>query len=103
MAAVIGYGNLIDSAALGGTLTNAANLKTRYLTQTASGGTPPSAFLPLSQTSRPWVGMTTLGSDVYACVYGGDIYRQIGGTGNFVALGQAPRYWVGMTDRKSVV
>lgn len=38
MAAVIGYGNLINSATLGGTLTNAANLKTRYLTQKATAG-----------------------------------------------------------------
>ena len=103
MAAVIGYGNLIDSATLGGTLTNAANLKTRYLTQTASGGTPPSAFLPLSQASRQWRSMTTLGSDVYASVDGGDIYRQIGGTGNFVALGQTARVWYGMTTRGSDV
>ncbi|HQE60204.1 MAG TPA: hypothetical protein PLA54_13530, partial [Spirochaetota bacterium] len=30
-------------------------------------------YLPLSQTPRNWSGMTTLGSDVYACVFNGDI------------------------------
>ena len=37
--------------------------------------------------------MTTLGSDVYAATYGGDISKQTGGTGNFVALGQTARTW----------
>src|SRR5574344_1473135 len=37
----------------------------------------------LSQTSRSWSGMTTLGNDVYACVYNGDIYKQTGGIGDF--------------------
>ncbi|MFZ1019774.1 MAG: hypothetical protein WAN61_02190, partial [Minisyncoccia bacterium] len=31
--------------------------------------------------------------NVYATVSGGDIYEQIGGTGNFVALGQTSRNW----------
>ena len=34
--------------------------------------------------------------DVYADVDGGDIYKQTGGTGNFVALSQTSRYWYGM-------
>ena len=51
----------------------------------------------LNQTSRQWRGMTTLGTDVYACVNGGDIYKQTGGTGNFIALGQVSRNWDGMT------
>ena len=51
----------------------------------------------LDQTTRQWYGMTTLGTDVYACVLGGDIYKQTNGTGNFVALGQTSRNWVGMT------
>ena len=41
--------------------------------------------------------MTTLGTDVYACVYEGDIYKQTNGTGNFVGLQQTPRNWYGMT------
>ncbi len=41
--------------------------------------------------------MTTLGDDVYACVYYGDIYKQTGGVGDFIALGQASRDWRGMT------
>ena len=55
------------------------------------------SFSGLSQTPRLWHGMTTLGSDVYACVIGGDIYKQSGGVGNFIALGQTSREWVGMT------
>ena len=76
MAAVIGYGNLIDTAMLGGTFTDLANLQTRYLAQKATSEAQVSSFLPLSQTTRDWLGMTTLGTDVYACVYGGDIYKQ---------------------------
>lgn len=38
MTAVIGYGNLIDTATLSGTVTNSANIKTRYLAQKASAG-----------------------------------------------------------------
>jgi uncharacterized Zn-binding protein involved in type VI secretion len=34
--------------------------------------------------------------NVYACVLGGDIYMQTGGSGDFVALGQTARDWVGM-------
>ena len=41
--------------------------------------------------------MTTLGTDVYASVYGGDIYKQTNGTGNFVGLQQQSRNWRGMT------
>ena len=54
-------------------------------------------YLPLSQTSRNWHGMTTLGTNVYACVAPGDIYKQTGGTGDFVALGQTSLNWTGMT------
>jgi hypothetical protein len=54
-------------------------------------------FTALGQTARSWYEMTTLGNDVYACVYGGDIYKQTGGIGNFQALGQTARGWVGMT------
>ena len=41
--------------------------------------------------------MTTLGTDIYACVNGGDIYKQTNGAGNFLPLGQTSRQWVGMT------
>ena len=47
--------------------------------------------------------MTTRGSDVYGCEFGGDIYKQTGGTGNFVALGQTTRRWTGMTTLGSDV
>ena len=59
-----------------------------------AGGTFASA---LGQTSRGWVGMTTLGTDVYACVSPGDIYKQTNGTGDFLPLGQTSRQWRGMT------
>ena len=36
--------------------------------------------------------------DVYACVDGGDIYKQTGGVGNFIPLGQTSRIWSGMTS-----
>jgi hypothetical protein len=51
------------------------------------------AFVALSQTSRLWRAMATLGTDVYATVYAGDIYKQTGGAGNFVATGQTSRNW----------
>ena len=41
--------------------------------------------------------MTVLGSNVYAGVENGDIYKQTNGTGNFVALGQTSRRWWSMT------
>jgi hypothetical protein len=41
--------------------------------------------------------MTTLGNDVYVCVYGGDIYKQTNGTGDFVAMNQTNRAWRYMT------
>jgi hypothetical protein len=51
------------------------------------------AFNGLSQTSRSWTGIASLGNDVYACTDGADIYKQTNGTGNFVALGQTSRAW----------
>ena len=51
----------------------------------------------LGQTTRNWVGMTTLGTDVYASVSNGDIYKQTNGVGNFLPLGQTTRNWVGIT------
>ena len=39
--------------------------------------------------------------DVYASVSNGDIYKQAGGTGNFVALSQETRDWRGMAASPS--
>jgi len=48
----------------------------------------------LSQTSRNWIGMCAApNGDIYASVTGGDIYKQSGGTGDFVALSQTSRNW----------
>ena len=60
-------------------------------------------FSGLSQADRNWYDMTTLGDDVYACVYGGDIYKQTNGTGDFNALRQASRNWSVMTTLGSDV
>jgi len=60
---------------------------------------PPFTLTALNQTTRQWAEMTTLGNDVYASVWGGDIYKQTGGTGNFVPLNQVSRNWFGMTTR----
>ena len=49
----------------------------------------------LQAASSKWVPLTN--GNVYASVFGGDIYMQTGGTGNFVALGQTSRQWYGMT------
>ena len=51
----------------------------------------------LGQNSINWLSMTTRGSDVYACVNAGYIYKQTNGTGDFVALGNDLRSWYGMT------
>ena len=54
-------------------------------------------FVALGQTSRDWNGIAAApNGNVYATVYGGDIYMQTNGTGNFVALGQTTRDWFGM-------
>ena len=39
--------------------------------------------------------------DVYASVFNGDIYKQTGGTGDFVALEQTSRTWVGLAAAPS--
>lgn len=39
-----------------------------------------------------------LNADVYACVFGGDIYKQTGGAGSFLPLSQAVANWNGMTS-----
>ena len=52
----------------------------------------------LGQSARSWTGMAAApNGDIYATAYGGDIYKQSGGTGNFIALGQTSRAWYGMT------
>jgi hypothetical protein len=57
------------------------------------------SFVALGQTSRAWTKMTLgLNGDVYACVTGGDIYKQTGGLGNFVALNQTSLRRLGMVS-----
>ena len=43
--------------------------------EVVAGGGILGDFAPLGQTSRAWIGMTTLGNNVYATVNGGDIYK----------------------------
>jgi len=66
---------------------------------------PSNTFIAQYQTYRGWVGMTTTSNgDVYASVWGGDIYKRTGGVGDFVATGQTNRDWWGMTtDSNDVV
>jgi len=61
-------------------------------------------FFDLNPTAQNWKVMAaTPNGDVYACVYGGSIYKQSRGIGNFVSLGQpvslgqTSRNWQGMT------
>ena len=55
------------------------------------------AFSIVVSSSRNWQGIAAApNGDVYACVSDGDIYKQTGGTGDFIALGQTPRYWHGI-------
>jgi hypothetical protein len=37
--------------------------------------------------------VSDLNGNIYACVYGGDIYKQTNGTGNFVSMGAGNRNW----------
>jgi hypothetical protein len=64
MALVLGYGNLIDSATLGGTWTNTANLKTRYLAQKAAAGA--GAYLDIDLGSAQTIGLVALVSETIA-------------------------------------
>ncbi len=49
------------------------------------------------QTYRHWRAMAAdVDGDIYACVFNGDIYKQTGGAGAFVALSQTHRPWSGM-------
>jgi hypothetical protein len=50
-------------------------------------------FTALSQTSRAWQGMSSNGTDIYAVVSNGDIYKQSNSTGNFIGLGETSRVW----------
>jgi hypothetical protein len=52
-------------------------------------------FAKLNQASRHWSGMT-YNSDIYACVYGGNLYKQTAGAGDFVSLGASGLLWSGM-------
>jgi hypothetical protein len=56
------------------------------------------AFQTLNQTTRTWINMdinTTTG-DIYAVCYPGDIYKQTGGVGDFIAMGFTSRNYVGI-------
>lgn len=57
----------------------------------------PDRFVALGE-KRNWWAMTTKGNDVYACVYGGDIYKQVNGEGGFYPLGLTNRNWTGITS-----
>jgi hypothetical protein len=57
-----------------------------------------SLFVSLSQgnlSNREGICVAPNGN-VYHCVYGGDIYKQTAGTGDFIALSQTSRNWYGM-------
>jgi hypothetical protein len=57
-----------------------------------------SNFNALNQTSRVWRNsIVAPNGNVYACVWGGDIYMQTAGTGAFAALGQTSRNWHGIS------
>jgi len=75
------------------------DIKASVVSITSTNPMTVSTFNALSQTTRGWNGMTaTANGDVYASVNGGDIYKQTGGTGDFVALSQTSRQWIGMAD-----
>jgi len=51
----------------------------------------------LGQPTLQWRALAAApNGDMYAAVNGGDLYKQTGGVGNFVALGQTPRNWTGL-------
>lgn len=64
MSAVIGYGNLIDSATLGGTVTNASYLKDRYLAHKASAGA--GAYLDIDLGAATSIGVVAVVSHTQA-------------------------------------
>jgi hypothetical protein len=54
----------------------------------------PSIFTSVSTQNVPWTGLASApNGDVYAITNGGDIYKQTGGTGAFIALNQTTRTW----------
>ncbi len=58
MTAVIGYGNLIDTATLSGTATSTANVQNRYLAQKASAGA--GAYLDIDLGSAQSIGVVAV-------------------------------------------
>lgn len=74
MSAVIGYGNFIDTATLGGTVTNAANAKTRYLAQKVTAGA--GAYLDIDLGSAKSIGVVA----VIAHTQASGTVRIVGGT-----------------------
>ena len=56
-----------------------------------------SSWISLGLTSRNYSAVACApNGDVYACVIGGDIYKQTAGIGGFVALGQTSRQWTSL-------
>jgi hypothetical protein len=54
-------------------------------------------FRPLSQPNLRWSSMSqSANGDIYACVYGGDIYKQTASVGNFIAQGAGSQNWTGV-------
>lgn len=70
-----------------------------YKIQISNANSFSSDLESLSQTVLNWYGVAVDSSNqnVYATVAGGDIYKQTGGVGSFVALGQATRTWYAIT------
>jgi len=52
----------------------------------------------LYENGLSWCGLcqSPINSDIYSCVFGGDIYRQAGGIGSFAPLSQTSRNWRGL-------
>jgi len=70
----------------------------KALTLQAGGtvNTGAATFVGLSQTSRSWYVLAVApNGDVYSAADSGDIYKQTGGTGNFIALNQVSGVWRG--------
>jgi len=54
-------------------------------------------FLAITGTQKNYLGMCrNANKDIYVAVYGGDIYKQTEGVGDFIAMGQISRNWYGM-------
>ena len=103
---VIISGNVLSntgSAASVNTLTANGTAQIHIIVTVANGATFNDSsklftdFAGLSQATRSWSGVATApNGNVYAAEFGGDIYMQTAGIGNFVALNQIHRGWQAM-------